>query len=225
MGPYLLAGHCFGGIIAYEMAQQLAACGESVARLILMDVPAPIPEHRPPSLSWSDAEWLGYFIGVLEDSTGVKADFKKDEVAALRFEKQLTICRHYMESAGVIPIDSDIQQVKGLIDVFKTNSQMAYRPKLDMVLPITLLRASEPHPAYDYSAADDADDIARSSLEWRTAADTTLEIKCIPGHHISMLSEPNAGKLAQAINTTLATHSQFNRSEEDLGKPDCCINP
>ena len=36
-GPYLLAGACFGGAVAYEMARQLAAKGESVSGLIMMD--------------------------------------------------------------------------------------------------------------------------------------------------------------------------------------------
>jgi thioesterase domain-containing protein len=40
-GPYLLAGHSFGGIVAYEMAQQLLARGERVEQLVLMDSPGP----------------------------------------------------------------------------------------------------------------------------------------------------------------------------------------
>ncbi len=40
-GPYLLGGHCFGGIVAFEMARQLAACGEPSGRLVMFEVPAP----------------------------------------------------------------------------------------------------------------------------------------------------------------------------------------
>jgi FkbH-like protein len=36
-GPYYLGGGCLGGVIAYEMAQQLVAQGEEVAFLALMD--------------------------------------------------------------------------------------------------------------------------------------------------------------------------------------------
>jgi surfactin synthase thioesterase subunit len=31
-GPYLIGGHSFGGIVAYEMARQLLAAGQQVAR-------------------------------------------------------------------------------------------------------------------------------------------------------------------------------------------------
>jgi thioesterase domain-containing protein len=36
-GPYLLGGMCFGGLVAYEMAQQLMAQGQQVAFLGIMD--------------------------------------------------------------------------------------------------------------------------------------------------------------------------------------------
>ena len=36
-GPYYLGGHCFGGVVAFEMAQQLRARGEEVALLALCE--------------------------------------------------------------------------------------------------------------------------------------------------------------------------------------------
>ena len=40
-GPYHLAGWSFGGIVAFEMAQQLVRSGAVVATLVLLDAPAP----------------------------------------------------------------------------------------------------------------------------------------------------------------------------------------
>ena len=40
-GPYLLGGYCTGGVIAFEMAQQLRAAGEEVAILVLFDTNNP----------------------------------------------------------------------------------------------------------------------------------------------------------------------------------------
>ncbi len=39
-GPYFLSGRCFGGLVAYEMAQQLHAMGERVALLAIIDTVA-----------------------------------------------------------------------------------------------------------------------------------------------------------------------------------------
>ncbi len=36
-GPYIVGGECLGGIVAYELAQQLLANGDDVALLVLMD--------------------------------------------------------------------------------------------------------------------------------------------------------------------------------------------
>lgn len=40
-GPYLLAGHCAGGLLALEVAQQLIAAGQEVALLALIGTPFP----------------------------------------------------------------------------------------------------------------------------------------------------------------------------------------
>jgi acyl-coenzyme A synthetase/AMP-(fatty) acid ligase/thioesterase domain-containing protein/acyl carrier protein len=52
-GPYLLAGHSFGGLVAFEMACRLEADGEKVARLSIVDAIAPgaalsVPEASVP---------------------------------------------------------------------------------------------------------------------------------------------------------------------------------
>ena len=39
-GPYLIGGFSFGGLVAYEMAQQLRQSGQDVGLLVLID-PSP----------------------------------------------------------------------------------------------------------------------------------------------------------------------------------------
>jgi amino acid adenylation domain-containing protein len=45
-GPYLVGGYCFGGIVAFEMAQRLQQLGEQVALLVLFNAPSPIYIRR-----------------------------------------------------------------------------------------------------------------------------------------------------------------------------------
>jgi len=45
-GPYYLAGACFGALVAYEMARQLARADERVALLMLLDPSAPFSDRR-----------------------------------------------------------------------------------------------------------------------------------------------------------------------------------
>ena len=55
-GPYLLAGNCLGGNVAYEMAQQLTAAGQKVSHVILMDTHCPsyafYIKHKTNYLRW-----------------------------------------------------------------------------------------------------------------------------------------------------------------------------
>ena len=55
-GPYVIGGFCLGGLIGYEVAQQLVAQGETVERLLIIDA-------RPRNIRLKRlrraAEWLG----------------------------------------------------------------------------------------------------------------------------------------------------------------------
>lgn len=46
-GPYVLTGHCVGGIIAFETAQRLKAEGHDVAAVVMID-----PEYHPNAVPW-----------------------------------------------------------------------------------------------------------------------------------------------------------------------------
>ena len=46
-GPYLLGGRCLGGVVAYEMARHLEACGERVELLAVLDSGGPLWQPRP----------------------------------------------------------------------------------------------------------------------------------------------------------------------------------
>ncbi len=60
-GPYLIAGHCAGGTIAFEVAQQLTAAGDEVAMLALIGSPYPSMFRRPAQMM----VYLGRHAGVL----------------------------------------------------------------------------------------------------------------------------------------------------------------
>lgn len=51
-GPYLLAGYCYGGVVAFEMARQLRAAGEQIGLLAILEgYPPGWREHRQPIFS------------------------------------------------------------------------------------------------------------------------------------------------------------------------------
>ena len=50
-GPYHLAGLCFGGLLAFEVAHQLRASGEEVARIAIIDAALPRAEKQRPAVT------------------------------------------------------------------------------------------------------------------------------------------------------------------------------
>ena len=60
-GPYYLFGYSAGGILAYEVAQQLLAQGEEVAFLAILDMPAPNPAYW---VWWRMAHLLARLLGL-----------------------------------------------------------------------------------------------------------------------------------------------------------------
>jgi amino acid adenylation domain-containing protein len=61
-GPYHLAGYCFGGIVAFEMAQQLEAKGQRVGLLVIMDVPPPASPFR--RIAWNPDAVINLFTAL-----------------------------------------------------------------------------------------------------------------------------------------------------------------
>jgi thioesterase domain-containing protein/acyl carrier protein len=73
-GPYLLAGHSFGGTVAFEMAQQLRAAGEQVALLVPLDSFAPHPNAMPPIQRKNPLHLLRAVANVAATSAGKRPE-------------------------------------------------------------------------------------------------------------------------------------------------------
>ena len=68
-GPYTLAGHCFGGVMALEMAAQLEADGEAVDRLLLLESFVPLKAGATQGTGSSDLEgYANTMQGILDQT-------------------------------------------------------------------------------------------------------------------------------------------------------------
>jgi Thioesterase domain/Phosphopantetheine attachment site len=108
-GPYLLAGHCFGGIVAFEIARQLIASGEQVELLALLDATTPgypkAPEH-----------WRRYaraLRSVLARSAGRKITVR-DAIAHIRYlvaRARLLAAARWRRRLAVSPLATVLPQL------------------------------------------------------------------------------------------------------------------
>ncbi|SFA56837.1 amino acid adenylation domain-containing protein [Paracoccus halophilus] len=201
-GPYRLAGHCFGGVVAFEMARRLEARGDTVERLVIMDAPAPVEcggqlnniEHD----DIDDADWLAKIAEVLAESAEMDLRIAADQIR--QSADPLTFTAGKIASAGLLPIDAARDHLKGFINVFQANSRARYRPANSIAADVTLLRAAQAHPDYDYSASEVfRDPAAKSSLGWNGLSSGHCQVHFVPGTHLTMLSSGNTASISEAM--------------------------
>jgi thioesterase domain-containing protein/acyl carrier protein len=185
IGPYQLGGWSMGGIVAYEMAQQLQAQGHEVSLLALIDtsVPASVRAMGEPdelSLMVLFAQDMGLSWQELEVSL--------EEMVKLDAKDQLVWLFELAITAGVVPPDIERSQIERLYHVFKTNvrAMLAYEPQ-EFDGSVTLFKAEEPLPG--------------TGLEnsWEEFALDGVEIHSVPGNHFTMIREPHVRALARAL--------------------------
>jgi thioesterase domain-containing protein/acyl carrier protein len=170
-GDYRLGGWSFGGVVAFEMARQLAARGQEVAALILMD------SYHPAAVRALDDI----------DEAAFLANWNEQERHAIH-QAQVA------SSAGPGALD--------LVDVYRINENALslYHPG-DYAGPMALLCASG-----QSSGAP-----AAASRGWESVVKGELIARPVPGHHYSMMWEPQAAALAAAIRSVLGSTQKTAR--------------
>ncbi|HEX2268956.1 MAG TPA: amino acid adenylation domain-containing protein [Pyrinomonadaceae bacterium] len=205
-GPYYLGGSSFGGLLAFEMAQQLHAQGEKIAVLALFDTYAPGYEGPSPSGAGSLRrqghlllqrvnlhvvnlillEREGKKKYVREKAKLVKGRLKGKMKA---FETKVrNMLRKLSRSNGhFVPADD-----KPEIDI----AFQALRDYVPQIYPgrVTLFRASK------RSLGDKTD----RDLGWGKLAAGGVEIHEIPGYHGSIVMEPRVRILAQKLEACIS---------------------
>jgi amino acid adenylation domain-containing protein len=191
-GPYYLGGRSFGGVVAYEMAQQLRAAGEEVALVALLDTD-PIGWlkcfSRRASLQYQ-ARFLALRIqrhwhnlrelGSREKLNYLhkKADYKKRKLTTLRWQ-----------FARLTTSDTTANT---LHDVEEFNYQAA-RQYVPAPYPgrVTFIYAQE-----EISTPENI-------FGWETLATGGVEVIAVPGNHQSMIKAPQVHRLAEQLKARL----------------------
>ncbi|WP_041802984.1 non-ribosomal peptide synthetase [Rhodopseudomonas palustris] len=206
--PRLLGGYSFGGIVAYEMACQLAARGTPPECLIIIDTPAPLGSHSilPRDPDRAEAEWLLRMAGVRARHHGTALRLSIDDLLPLDSEARFELATARMLAAELIAPESDATWLgrsyrasRALYDAF-----LAYAPApgAPRDLPMYLVRASSVSHG-DLSETDRAI-VSAPDMGWSRLVDGIRGVRTIQGDHVSMLSGTAAAQTAAAITGFLA---------------------
>ncbi len=201
-GPYFLGGHSFGGMVAFEMANQLHKLGHEVALLALLDSGEPGYLNNELVSHVDDAGWLNKIADLFENFYGKSLNVSYNTLKYLAPDEQLNYFQERLQMANLLPPNVGTRQLGGLLQVFKSNHQTAsvYMPQEVYPNRITFFRASE----IDAVSSLPSDIVENSEIGWGKFSVQPLDIQVVPGSHITMLSEPHVQVLAEYLRTYLS---------------------
>ncbi|GAA0331149.1 hypothetical protein GCM10009087_46640 [Sphingomonas oligophenolica] len=205
LGPYRLGGHSFGGLIAYEIASQLAAQGEEVVLLAMFDT-AFAREDRTSALSEQErtARDLAGAVAIFRRFTGLGVDLPYDRLRDLAIDDQIALVSEAFDRDGSFPAAQGDALVRNLLRVAQAHreARLAWRPVASRV-PITLFRAS------DIMADDDMALVDDEALGWRAVSAAPVRVHWVPGDHVTMMAERHAPRLAESLRSCLAEPAEL----------------
>ena len=184
-GPYVLGGASSGGLVAYEMAQQLHAAGERVSTLMMLDTylvgvkPARVLQALAASPLHRYGMLLDFHLGHLLLRTPREGMAYLAERVRARF-------------GGVAgPIAKAIEAATPAVrHVIESNLRAVsvYVPRPYPGTAVMLLSRDEPDRAfYD------------GRLAWADLLEEGMVLRFIPGSHENMLDEPQVAGVAAVI--------------------------
>ncbi|WP_376767790.1 thioesterase domain-containing protein [Segnochrobactrum spirostomi] len=191
--PRLLGGYSFGGIVAFEMARQLAARGARPERLVIIDTPAPVgvaTSILSDDVDVAQAQWLVRMADVRARHHGTDRPFEIEDLLPLGAEARFDFAVKRMNEWGLLPEGADAAWLwrahrTGLV---LYRALLDYRPSADphsRDLPLRLVRASTLRHG-DLGQSELAV-VEAPAMGWERVVRVPISVESVPGDHISML--------------------------------------
>ena len=196
-GPYHLAGYSFGGVVAFEMARQLQADGETVGLLALLDSPSPDLLRQGDNNLVSGERLSNHLSNLSQLEMKEKFNYVVDKLQwkVKKYKRKLlyTISKMYRKMGRKLP-----ETVKNqLLTEAHRQAAAKYNPPAYEGTAV-LFRASL-QPVKYYNKAD---------MGWTEFVTYGLEIHEVPGKHDTLgtdgvMSVPNVEVLARKLKACL----------------------
>ena len=222
VGPWHLAGHSFGGLVAFEIARQLAAAGRSPGVVALIDTTAPVIDGT--RVEDDLVRQLGEILegSALDDAAAADpederrmwialAEFAGAPLAGIappgtpresppRLGALERFCRrHHFLPDGAIGYVELRRFLRAMRSAFRSARRYAPAPYTGRVV---LFQASS-------SSAGSTRDLAawkRLQVErWSAIVPRGLDVGEVPGRHLDLLGPPHADVLAARLSAMLQT--------------------
>ncbi|HEU5380640.1 MAG TPA: alpha/beta fold hydrolase, partial [Ktedonobacteraceae bacterium] len=192
-GPYLLGGWSFGGLVAFEMAQQLTRNGERVV-LAMFDTSFPSQKRDK---SEDELSLVFRFVKDLAGNYRQKLPFSYQSLQSISSGERWTYVLEALKSVQILPADEHLPQLYHLFTVFKANTWAAshYVP---LSYPGELMYFAASRRVMRQTTTP-------PEILWRNIV-KQIHFYKVAGHHYSLIRDPHVRDLAER----LEVHLQMN---------------
>jgi surfactin family lipopeptide synthetase A len=191
-GPYYLGGFCAGGVVAYEMAQQLHAQGQEVALLALIDTGFENDTLTPPVKEFWEMRWRNFLkVPFLEKFQRI-AQKPKQYLEQLDGRFKLCQCEFYLKTKRSLPPDLRKFYLYRNNMLAHLDAIANYRPQ-PIPYPVTLINTT----VFDKTRLNDYKQL------WSQLALKEIDYHIIEGVHNLVFEEPEVQKIALQLQTCL----------------------
>ncbi|MCM0593872.1 MAG: amino acid adenylation domain-containing protein [Gloeotrichia echinulata DEX184] len=183
-GPYFLSGWSSGGLVAFEMAQQLSRQGEQIALLALLDSYSSMTAQAQ-----EPKDDLAQLVELVVELLKEDSDLYLEQMREFSYEEQLIYVIEQAKQKNLIPDDFDLAEAHSFLKVNKLNDQAAdnYQPQY-YPGSIVLFQASETDASFKST--------------WNELVEH-IETYVVPGDHQNMVKPPHVQTLAQKLQKSL----------------------
>jgi amino acid adenylation domain-containing protein len=200
-GPYCLGGYCFGGEVAFEMAQQLHDQGERVSTLVMFNAMPPNSRFERVKVTplfvvkfaWNSWHWFRYFCHWTPEQ---RHDFSRRKLRLIKKYFGQLIGRSEM---GPIPVKAE--------DRIDVSLYPDYQRRFwDIHLRASAQYHPRPYPGhitvfrtriYPFLCSFDP------TFGWGEFAEDGVTVRVVSGAHESILDEPYVRGLAKEVKLSL----------------------
>jgi len=185
VGPYLLSGWSMGGLVAWEMAQQLMKEGETIRLLALIDTIPPSgyleADDRDDEISMLARFALDMSRLVGKDTRPLAEQFSQADA-----QDQWKMVQETLTSYGVLAPKTAHAEMTALLNVFTRNA---------LAINNYSLQYSQ-QPVVFFRASDTPERLSRLWTRWARGG---IQFHSIPGNHFTMLRRPNVRVIAEVL--------------------------
>jgi thioesterase domain-containing protein/acyl carrier protein len=192
-GPYLLSGWSMGGLVAWEMAQQLRKEGEIISLLALIDT-APPPKYREAEDRADEISMLAHFAMDMSRLVGRDPGPLVKQFLQAAQQDQWKMVQETLTNYGVLAPKTAHAEMTALVEVYTRNFRAMNNYSIQ----------TSKQAAIYFRASETPEHFSKVWTKWSGGG---IQFHSVPGDHFTMLRRPGVRIIAETLQRYISMNS------------------